>query len=150
MATLYEYRLVTKVKQGSAENGYMNNEVEEYVVLGKWYGEETKTTVEPPEPEVSEEAAAEETTEQLDKEDSGERKFAVVNIMSDGSGGLVLLSEPDSNASTLTTIPNGTELECIILGDTTDWCKTTYKGYTGYVSTNYLDFTDEKTQTEGE
>ncbi|MCR5636471.1 MAG: SH3 domain-containing protein [Clostridiales bacterium] len=52
------------------------------------------------------------------------------------SGNLRLREEPSTNSKTLTLIPNGTTL--IITELLNGWGKTTYNGYTGWVSMAYL------------
>lgn len=49
---------------------------------------------------------------------------------------LMLRTKADASSKALATIPGGTEIE--VLGTSGGWTKTSYKGHTGYVSSNYL------------
>ena len=49
------------------------------------------------------------------------------------------------NGTILTKIPNGTKLESDCQGE---WSKVTYKGMTGYVKTEFLSISSEKTVTK--
>lgn len=135
MATEYEFRLVTKVTQGSSEDGFMHNEVADYVVLGHWIDTDPDTeTATPTLEELTEEAAE----EAQDKEDR--RVNVMIEIDEDtmaGANSLNMRYSMDSSINNvIAVIPNGTILVAYMVPDEDNWLETSYDDKTGYIQIN--------------
>ncbi|MBR5479635.1 MAG: C40 family peptidase [Clostridia bacterium] len=64
------------------------------------------------------------------------------------NGGLRMRSAMSTNSGVILTIPSGATVNVTERGDS--WCKVTYSGKTGYVSTRYLVFGAATTSRSGE